>query len=354
MQRTEEATIRYSRKIPDVWPDLLAASNQALVHSQQWDPSEQSIAVLQPTIEAVDNESLEACRYYSIGLIACEFAKKITIPEVKQAAVTWAAKELVDHHVWRSDRPHLVVGSVSSRQMKLPFEHIALTVSSKIGRAELFLANFLHFEADRRQFDKVLPIEGFNPKYSGRDAGHSVGSNSVAATATLYRVLLEKRLGDVDADEAAVDIDYLKTVDIRHAAACLATLRVDEFVETVDQDAPVAIMVDAAGKPALDRRLLPAVPRTVDVDAHPEEVTMTPLHENRLRCPAIHVQRLLPLMQEVVVSIIAEADKLVRSGEYADLERPDTGKVVVRAMPEEAAIIDSYLYGRNDGQYHIR
>ena len=342
MLNTEEATVRYSRRMPEAWSDLLAASNEALEHSKEWDPSEVSIAELNPTIEAVDDEALEACRYYAIGLIACELAKKIIIPEVRQASISWAATDLVDHHVWRSSKPHLVVGSVSSRQMKLPFEYIAVNVSSKIGRAEHFLANYLHLEADRRQFKKVIGDE-FTPNYSRRDAGHAVGSNSVAATATVYRLLMEKRLAGTDPDEVSVDLDYLNALDVRHVAACLATLRIDEFISTIDRDEPVALLLDADSKPVLDKTKLPPTPPQVNADAHPEEVNMTPLHDSRLRCPAIHVQGLLPIMQGIVVEIITKADNLVRSGEYAGLERPDEGKVVIRAMPQEAAIIDRYL-----------
>lgn len=334
---------KYYRAEPEAWADLVELTENSDAVSKSLGLSTSSYASIRNLVgelATIEDEVIDQNRYYGLGLIACELGKKLRIPEVRHAVITWTARDTYEMRAETS--PTLCVGDINLQVMDSPLKLAADHASKSMPLARSILANALQSEVRRRgdarekgvSYDKV----GF--EYWPL-APSAVAGNGIAAAWGIYELMMELNHGEgLDAD-TAIDVPYLRSLNVKPVAARLAALRNDE--ELLQRtDGATLVYMDELGQPHFRKENVPGDPEPLPdnkifiLGNNSQRVL---LHEKRLKCPAIQVAGLLPSMQELFLDMLEAADSMIRTRPPLTREPLKKGEVRVSAPPAEAYVI---------------
>jgi hypothetical protein len=196
-------------------------------------------------------------------------------------------------------------------------------------------ADILHSEAQYRKrelefsgyTDERITASAIDRIKRGDQTAKLVVANTASTAASVIQIFLKKRYAQLTQDtkediaQAADDIaedpsvaealqgDDLKQLGVGTVALRCAALRQDEFI----LGAREYIDVTPEGRALFNRALATPsrelVPPEVIVRKHGSKTVV--LHNKRLRCPAIFVEGLIPMMTDIMSDTIVEAQSQV-------------------------------------------
>jgi hypothetical protein len=319
---------RNRRAAPPEWPELLAQST-ALVSGHetddqgQWLPA-QRIHEMYGAVAALDNETLEANRYYSFGAVLCAFARCVAGPAVYELTVGLAAKIMVGESE-RLDGPRqsLPVRRINDPSegspQAYPFMLAACMVVPRLPIAHRLLSEALAIaEVSRRRSLSPEAVNGLVDdlaKGQGLLAAHLYVNAMSGAAFVFRRAILAAGGYSGNGDPSVTIRDCMEpeklpglAMDIRKEGVNCAQLRMDEIRQlSLGTGHPIDAVLrsDDTGKLSFDRDHLRKPPGEIIRDDKPG-----PIHTARLACPALQVG-MIPLVMGCVADAALAADRRV-------------------------------------------
>lgn len=305
----------YRREIPEAWPGLLEHA-QALV--DQFDDvaspyrHPEALAAMHKAIEPLDNEALEANRYYGLGVAMCNFARRLSDPDT-YAYVIESAADNIKFQAGQDDdpfKPGMQVSRIGQYGKDFnPWEDIATNSVVDMSAAQRLLAESLYAAFVIRDPSKIYTADAVMQAQSN---GHSFVAESLVKNIDAGVSLVLRRALMVRAPEGAQHVTVNECIDpeqlddlqrkLRKPSVSLARTRIDEVRKLEsEQYHPIqdAEGTDPDGDWTFDRNYLATLPA-----ANPDV-----LHQARQECPAIQVPGLMQLAGKCVAGIVKVADK---------------------------------------------
>ncbi len=324
---------RYSRPEPAEWGNLTAFAQDQLDSTAQGSVTLQDAAAMYYRMEDLDDEAREAVRYHSLGLGMCVLARELSDPEKRKIVVEHAARNLASDYSegLQSDGKGMRPGDIKAYSAHHPFAHLMKEAKIDLPLSSQLVANSTFAYSRYRQMELSYPRSHATPHSpmvrldkikEGEYLRVDTGSQANAAAFRVVRYVLASIYGglgtvepEIEYDEQllgpVIDTELLKSLDLTRLAANCAKLRIDEFV--CDDLFPKIVHVGQNGETDFDLSYLrsePGAPDNTELGARKGAL----LHKERLRCPALYVQGLIPLMMEVAPEIIVTAQENIMAG----------------------------------------
>lgn len=296
------SVVRHSRSEPTEWPALIAVATNAIgdnLHPDVFQPMEVAL----DATSRLDAERLETVRYYALGVALCSFVPIIQAPDMRASIVNTAAHNIT-HSRWQgaSNLYGATPDDTRSQQIGDAFLPAATAAVEALAPAVRLVSDALDVD-ERTRLDRPAIM----PKRLGDLTIAALNSTAFAAVGALFFRAGWYKLGSPRNNESrpdhtaatALEAGGLERLGLYKLAERCATLRRDEFAED------------------LDRYLEPGPDRTIQFVRRnmtpARQLTRSPsvLHINRLRCPALHVEGLIPYMLDFIPDIVARADELI-------------------------------------------
>ena len=313
-----------AQRKPPEWDGLIDIANGSI--KPDLPISEQLPALLDVWCEAgsMDAEQVEVNRYYGLGLVTCTFARACAGEEGRQRLVETAVQELIglrrfnyalDRNITvqglRTDG--LYLGELSASPSFVPYSFGRDTYNS-LPLEERVVSNALESlpkpqisaHEDQRFQPLVLDDE---PAY------RTVSDNAFAGATSVLRLALQRihktKTGLWISKEdifttpvkAIADEETIAGLELTHAGATMADLRVDEMLLMGE-----ILNSDAAGQLYPDRTAIPKTPTLLS-----PEMQSIVVHTQRLGCPALYIAGLIPLITTVLPEIVNEAQRRLQA-----------------------------------------
>ena len=313
----------YSRTMPPEWDGLVRdfSAQLELAEQQGGDVRERVAPTALDVVESMDDEALEANRYYALGKIACGFARHIATPEARQHIVESVGAGLRD--VWsRHDEPRapgLSLADVNEAQRDAQsgepgFDEVlkgyAYAGYYELSRAEQLTADVLSTEAESRIAALHYPENAFSRETKLSTVVEQALSVETVATAalsgalTVFRVAGRKHKDVAYVEEGTLRVAELlepetkEKLNLQSNAKMAAGIRLDEIRGRL---ASYVTLTDD-GEVRWNRQAVPLASQLAP--------SIFSLHAKRLKCPALHVRGLIPYIVDLMVDSLAEADRL--------------------------------------------
>jgi hypothetical protein len=307
----------HRREVPAEWNELQAHADNLIAQSPEdsrWpDLLPANIAAMHEAVGALDNESLEANRYYGLGVALCYFARRMSDPDTYGKIVRRAAAELHERALMEEDPFKL--GMQVSRigrysYSENPWDEISRSSVADMSPLERLLVESLYHNQIARDPGKDIDLAGAQARQA---RGSSLISQSLATNIDAGISTVLKRGLMAKAPEGATDVTVRECIDpeqlgelprtLHKSSVNLARVRLDEM-HALEGGAPHpikdAVGVDDAGNWTFDRSYL---------DTAPSADTGKSFHVARLECPAIQVPGLLQLVGRCAADIVRAADE---------------------------------------------
>lgn len=306
----------YARRAPEAWHHLSA-------YATELNAGQRSITRLQQLYDGVDrldDEQLESNRYYGIGLVMCGIARALQQSHVRRETVDWAARNAATSQARLYGDAHFMPEVLVGDGVLEPFSKLAKSASNDLSPPDYLLVNTLIAITQRRQNaargqdnwaarDSLRQDQWLVSILEGKPAVDLIGANATSATSHLitrairlpaFEVMFgpEHHIMDTGTGMLKVTKEVLSSLNLRSVAYYLAALRLDEFRPTLKT------LEFEKGEFVIDRTALSREPTQ---ESLPTPSKQALLHKARLKCPAIHVQGLIPLMLEIVPEILLKA-----------------------------------------------
>lgn len=326
---------RYVREAPREWEGLMDYVERRVADCGQ--PTTEEARFLFGRFEEFDNETLEANRYYGLGLVMCGLARCLNDPTSRESITNRAAINIVQRNknYYRGTgdmRVGLRVEDIDRDDIQAPFGNLTEQVVSNVSPVVLVIADTLSRVTSARQSalsntcdgierPSELDLEGIT---SGRVAVGAVVKSAVSATVGVIKNVLNKMytqngnsydVTDLYTDPLIASIVPLENwtgLNLKRAVIGAARLRLDELSRAGLLQS--LILVDGSSVTAFQRDLLgPLLPPQIS----PERGAPL-LHAKRLTCPALQVQGLVPMMLGIVHETLVEAERRIISASQSD------------------------------------
>lgn len=320
---TEASNIpHHTRTVPAEWPNLVAAPSSAENAAY---PTAEAPEIVLAKVEALQDEDLDANRYYALGELACEFGRELQ--ENHSDIVHALGREFYTHWEQKSwpRQQGLTFGELRNAQIRsavtgegmrailMPY---SLAGYNAVDPATRMAADALSVEASSRL--RPLRHQGIEPfttqqklerMRDNQFPAQEIARNALTGTLRTF-MLAASRAGGHDAPEpslatpvaSVLDPAMLKKLNLGYIAPRAASIRIDEFV--LDLPQYIKTLEEPEEQVAWNRQ---AVPKASDL---PENVSH--LHSQRLKCPALYVRGLIPQVAKLVLEGLAEGDQLTR------------------------------------------
>jgi hypothetical protein len=342
------ADISYRRPEPEAWSALVSRANACLGDGEGDFTPEQRQHTGRSLLEGagtLDNESLDEARHYGLGLAMCGVAHTLRQPEARERLVGLAANILFNS--WQRNNVGLAKLSAELHPADLKGHALSFVFREVVREsvAAVPLAERLALQAltliVRHRTHGSRPGSSVDPRdvadvWEGGKAESDIAVNVLAGVAAVFQRVLEKRSGFNDKESPAATNQGRSTQSEswehrplsaitgsgglaalgweRVAARCTA-LRLDEFVNS-----PIHYMgVRPDGVVFYDSsKVKPSAELGEPESAANGIVT---LHRQRLQCPAVFVDGLIPMTIEFFGEAIVRAQQLVDAHNQARLKQ---------------------------------
>ncbi len=312
----------FGMREPQGWVEFNEAATENLAQASVIDglkPCWSSrIETLATNLETLSHNELEAYRYYAIGEATCDLAKILRNPEVQTEFITYRAANIATFHpqyAARLDYPpgdglHLGELYQWTNKLKSPIaERLVRTIPENrlLVSDSLSAARKMRFNA-MKTGSGPLPVVNFAP-FSGDSVRQATSQLISGASDITRRGIRGLHLGEGPAEpytlaeydpllREVIDPAKLREVDLVQIATQAAGLRQDEF-ERFDDFYDVlpdgTMYFDVLG-----------VPRHAGPLPDPSENRHSFIHTDRIRCPALYVNKMI----EMALCLVADSAKL--------------------------------------------
>lgn len=333
--------VHYSRPTPLEWEGLLAYSESALASCGQPQPTPAAVLDLYSEISKLDDETLEHNRYYAQGLIMCDFARLLLQPDTQEQTVDAAARAVWRN--WHDERSTMHEGlrlsHVTGHSVRWPFLALAEHASNGLPRSTQLLADVLTLAEQKRSIARARPEEStelsdrhIHEIIRGEPTAEAVGLNALAGAIEVFRMVVAKLYVHNLAKQAeangekppkivktemwqpvvseVLDAEELRALNLGNLGVRCAAVRLDEFSMYLDK----YIDISPEGMPMFSKGSLTPASKLRPPKVHKRD-TRALLHTSRLKCSAVYVRDLVPLVSSLVVDVVAKAQ------EYVDAQR---------------------------------
>jgi hypothetical protein len=332
--------VTHERPKPEHWDELMEFASTLPVIEETDDEGvsyyhEASVDALRAKLmELLDNESLDECRYYSVGEMLQGLMAGIQDPDRRASSVSnaatrfFAAWRLGGQPITPSIMPVDINGAIGSS----PFAPLIRNFTNALPPHMRLLYDVLDWHVAEREAAQGHgePVATFTylSKRAGRyeegDGMRRVGEVTVAATSRVLRRVLQLRAAylkgkdpDFPAQPSAqqiIDRTDMDDINLIPVAQRAAAVRLDELrmLETE------LLGLDEHGRAVFHGKKLPKA-RDLAPPV-PDALNRTMLHTRRLRCPALFVEGLIPGMMSCVIDAIKIADAMA-TATYRDMHR---------------------------------
>lgn len=328
----------YARQMPDAFVELEEYARTLLTSlpgDHEISPGE--VRLLVERVDELDDETLEQCRYYGLGLVICGTMRQLNAPGRREHYVGWSSQWTAnDYHKNSKNRnggerdPNLRIGDFTPGKLSGYLEAGAALGSMDQPRA--ILTETLMFVALKRMgfFDEA--IEGAKDKPSllesyeesaieniidGKYSRESVSNNLVAGTLIImHAALVAKRMkqerdgleiSQLERANPSVTAEEIRSLKIGSVAARMATLHLNQFRNIGDTSSMAELLsVDEAGQVRVEKDVLEAIPTDLMVDGP------TLPHVKAMKCPALHVPGMLRFAQELIAEVVEGTEQRVQ------------------------------------------
>lgn len=310
-----------AQRKPAEWDGLIDVANAAIDPAQPYSGQSQALLDVWCEVGSMDIETVEANRYYGLGLVACTFARACAGEAGCQRLIDTAVQGLTGpRHVGYAVEQSITARKRRSQGLYLgelspspPFVPYAFGRDSydRLPLAERVVSNGLEglpkvpFFARRNSLSLIRTLLD-DPAY------RNVSDNAFAGATSLLRLALQRvheaRTGIWISKEdmlttpikAMADEATIAGLELTHTAAVMAALRTDEMLLIGK-----IVQSDAAGRFYPERAAIPETPSpTVAVEAR-----NIVHHTKRLGCPALYIAGLIPLVATALPEIVNEAQR---------------------------------------------
>lgn len=339
----------YARRMPEEFSELDEFACD-LIGSSGSEPttSPGEIRILVDRVEELDDEALERNRYYGLGLIACGMAQEMQDPRVREHYMGWSCTWTVNDFIksrfdfTRTPAVPKLQPQTGEADMELRIDDlqpgnlsgylIAEAGNKYVEYPTLVLINCLSLvsglrrrsaedkasdenstleEADKAEEDITKEVLG------GRYSIRSLGTNMTSATLAVIRAgLVTKRfhaqkcgedINPLELSNPTVDAEEIRKLGIGSIAARFASLHFDQFRASGNPDGTNKLLgVSDDGELYFQANRI--TDNTADITSDDEEVS---LHQQTLKCPAIHVPGMLRLIQGLIPEIVTQTKELI-------------------------------------------
>jgi hypothetical protein len=314
-----EAVPTYTQRRPPEWDLFVEQAERAIQPGEPYGQQQAAIEKVWDESAAFDDGTLDAVRYYGIGLVVCELAKQVYTPAGHVEFIGAATRAVVNEH----DEYCHNTGSPKSeglyaQEIRGPTYEDFSKIYQVPGYAAMpvaerlvvnTLTEALIFSKDFRQRHKKIGIEH---ALEGTVALESVLLNTLSGASALARNTLLRmyehntgqrpqpgELQDPPVKDI-VDAAALKELDISAMAAVASGLRYDEF-----QQIDTLVCADTKGNVFLNRSKIANNPPVEYADAATGQISQA----KRLRCPAIYVGGAIAFAAGVLPEVLAGAQQ---------------------------------------------
>jgi hypothetical protein len=330
--------VEYGRAVPPEWMAVESAAHTELERSGRERPTPAAVNTVLDVIQTLDNEALESARFYGLGLIMCGLARQLQHPDIRQRVVTHAARNVVE---WRAmedgyNADGLCMNDFDQSHMNVAFRRYVQVANYALPAWQRLAANALDIDNCRRA-DEIAgrPARSrhsmIDDVIGGEKAAWLVELNVTSASTSVLRnamrkVIADQELPDTEAPKpdsfaaqerangeliAPAFRAVIAQREALHALALrCAALREDEFIKDLNKYVGVndeGILVFQQARKVRARDLLP--PEVIHIPMH--DIVM--LHQRRLRCPAIFVDGLIPLIMDIVSEAFEKAQAQIEA-----------------------------------------
>jgi len=304
----------YRRPLPPEWPMLEATANSMISPTVYYtDIGDETKQRLRSHVDNLSNEALETNAYYGFGHGICVFARQLNNPYIENHLVLQGSRDLARASS-KNEFPGVQIGDIATRTMRNPFIALALLCMNSIETPRRLAIETCSDVLVERRLGAALsqqPLQELRKAKmeAGELTAEIIGVNGLAgATGMLRRALLtiSAQRGLTPSHKIYVrqlfDSARVDRLDLTKASLQAALLRLDEFTGSV---LPQTLSVEN-NIAALDRTLLPVKPDTRKHQQFDQPHRF--LHEERLFCPAVQVQGMIPRILGIVPRIIINAE----------------------------------------------
>ncbi len=318
---------RYTRDEPSLWTELRELTDiQLNQHGYTSAAAREICAVLYD----VDGESLEAARYYGLGLAMGHIASRLAQPGEADAVATatsdyiWGLVHMLPDRDTRGARVSDLRG-LASGSMVPDVYNLAKTAVSTLPQTDKLLTEILSTAAADRLPTMMTPSTE-QPRreliryqagsaVDGQGAAMRIASAIFGGSGIVLRYALQaKQTGRIEEPASIFESgipsirdfmspEQVKDMDISRVAKIAAKLRLDELTVSARIEDLLYVTDDRKLGITTDWLRQAPPPRVTAPDGKPSI-----LHQERLRCPAIHVggliDRVLALQEDVVVDLM--------------------------------------------------
>lgn len=325
---------RYSRAVPPEWQNLLEATHSQL--GERLGPNMKDTLSVYGQLDQLGDETLAVNKYYGLGLVMCGLARRLGDRAIRDQVVEDAVT-CVSYHILANtedDRTDVaIVKYMQVAPLTQPLIPIAQRAIDELSPATHFLIDALTGVAERREKAHILdePLSGMltnayilDSIRNGTAATTVIAANALAASNLVMRCVVDQLGPGVteDADQPSRsrptaaefqqmldDSDSTFEDDLDRVMLRSAGIRIDEI-----NNAPLMrelVAIDKKGILDFQRCKLPQEPPLLPAFSDRRHSHIV-IHSQRLRCPSVHVEGLIPLVTRLVPEIMTITEAVVR------------------------------------------
>lgn len=333
---------KYSRVMPPEWPGLLEVAQSHL--GQQTQPSRETAVSMLDDLDSLGDEALSINKYYGLGLAMCSLATQLRVPAMRDQVVEDAALYVSAHilEVTKGDRTNVEIARhVHEAELTRAFLPFSLYSASSLKPDVRLTSDALVGVAERREKQHILeqfPEEAQAGSYIIDSAEEGTATAQVLASNILGGAsLVMRRVFDLVGMEVEDDQEEHENVD-EPAVSRLTTEKLQQILDDeefgferglnkvmlrsaglrIDEVNDLSLMsrliaINDQGKLDFTRANLPKQPPSLPAYSHKaRDVAHRVLHGQRLSCPAVHVEGMIPLAIGLMTEILDLTATVVR------------------------------------------
>jgi hypothetical protein len=294
---------RNTRQVPEGWDNLTTVAAEALDDNQQ-----QAAAAVIPVYRAVrelEDKPLIKQYYYGLGQSLQYFATQLEDPTIQQSVVEQAAERLATlpyHH--ESQEPGVCIRDIDVYTISSPLLILARKAIEQMAPPEQLALRTLNIEAARRREQSYIdPEEVILDKTSLEIEIRNAAVAGITIVLKHGLVLRARAEGkDTETIRDIIPPNSLRAMMPDKTMRGFAGIRLDELLDdncrheliALNERNEILFQHDKLGQPSNT----------------PLPVHRKPLTNERLTCPALQVEGLIPRMVDTVADIIIAAELL--------------------------------------------
>lgn len=320
---SEAALPRYTQRKPPEWDGLVEVAQASLRADAPYEHQTGAAVALWDTIAQLDIETLEANRYYGIGLVACGYARTNFVGAGRKRFIDTQAQDIVNAHqkycdrALKDDSAGLYLNEIgfscpdtrpNKQQLEDLYRHLTLEERLTANALEMFKPLHSSHKRDAAARNYEVP----NILNSGRDRVYNtLVVNALAGPSLMARMALHKlhrqRTGHFIAfnnpgfnpalKDFASEAD-IAALNLENMSAVAASMREDETWQKAEE----LMTMEENGRKSLPLPKDPGPPGRFPNGGHV-------MHQRRLRCPLRFVEDSIPFVAQAMPQVILEAQR---------------------------------------------